>query len=555
MTEESQRAALDLADRFWDRLLEFEPMVGTEVGDERFDDRLPDPSEEGLATQRAAYQEALEELRRIDPEGFDETTRTTLDVLDAICRLQLGSIEHRTDRFYAVSHMFGPGALLADIGALQRADTPERLERFVARLSAFPTFLRELSSVAAGAARVGQVVPALVVDRTIGQVERLLAGSPEESPAMKPVAKSSSDERDRVRDVIRDTVYPAYQGYLEALRRYRPSARDTIGLSALDGGEAIYAHEILANTTLTMKPEDVHRIGQAQLEKIQDERARIAADLGYRNVESCLEEYQASGRNTAPSREAMIQLVRNQVERGWDTAPRFFGRLPRANCEVRMVEEFREHDMPGAFYLAPTADGSRPGIYYVNTSDLPERPLHHTATTSYHEANPGHHFQLSIEQEYSDRPRLRRFGSAFVGVSFVEGWALYSERLADEMGVFQNEYERLGMLEAQGLRAGRLIVDTGIHALGWDRERCVQQLIETGAPKVDAEIETDRYIAMPGQALAYMIGQLQIQAWRRKAEERQGSDFDLKAFHDRLLELGSLPLETLGRELGDGVIA
>jgi uncharacterized protein (DUF885 family) len=554
MTEESQRAALDLADRFWDRLLEFAPLVGTEVGDERFDDRLPDPSDQGLAQQRAAYEDALKELGRIDRGGFDETTRTTLDVLEAISRLQLGSIEHRTDRFYAVSHMFGPGALLADIGALQRADTPDRFERFVARLSAFPTFLRDLTTVAEGAARAGQVVPSLVVDRTIGQVERLLAGPPEESPAMQPVAHGSGEEKERVAAVIRDIVYPAYQGYLEALRRYRPAARDTIGLYALDNGEAIYAHEILTNTTLALEPQDVHDIGQAELAKIQDERTQIAADLGYRNVESCLEEYHASGKNTAPSRDAMIQLVEGQVERGWDSAPRFFGRLPRANCEVRMVEEFREHDMPGAFYLGPTADGSRPGIYYVNTSDLAERPLHHTATTSYHEANPGHHFQISIEQEYSDRPRLRRFGSAFVGTSFVEGWALYSERLADEMGLFQSEYERLGMLEAQGLRAGRLIVDTGIHALGWDRERCVQQLIETGAPKVDAEIETDRYIAMPGQALAYMIGQLQIQAWRRKAQERQGSGFDLKAFHDRLLELGSLPLETLGRELGDGVI-
>jgi uncharacterized protein (DUF885 family) len=555
MSEESQRAALDLADRFWDRVLEFEPLVGTEVGDERFDDRLPDPSEDGLATQRSVYSEALREAGGIDREGLDETTRTTLDVLEAVCQRQLGAIELRTDRFYAVSHMFGPAALLADIGALQRADTPERLDRFVARLSAFPTFLRALGTVAEGGARAGQVVPALVVDRTIGQVERLLAGPVEESPAMLPVANGRAEDKDRVAAVIRDAVHPAYQGYLEALQRYRPSARETIGLLDLDGGAAIYAHEILTNTTLALDPQEVHDIGKAELEKIQDERARIAQALGYRSVESCLEEYQANGKNTARSREDMLQMVRDQVERGWEAAPHFFGRLPQANCEVRMVEEFREHDMPGAFYLAPTADGTRAGIYYVNTSDLAERPLHHTATTSYHEANPGHHFQLSIEQEYSDRPRLRRFGSAFVGTSFIEGWALYSERLADEMGLFLSEYERLGMLEAQGLRAGRLIVDTGIHALGWDRERCVQQLIDTGAPKVDAEIETDRYIAMPGQALAYMIGQLQIQTWRRQANERQGGDFDLKAFHDRLLGLGSLPLEALGRELGDGVIS
>jgi uncharacterized protein (DUF885 family) len=185
----------------------------------------------------------------------------------------------------------------------------------------------------------------------------------------------------------------------------------------------------------------------------------------------------------------------------------------------------------------------------VNTGQLEGRPLHQTATTSFHEANPGHHFQISIEQEFTERLPLRRFGGFLVGDAFVEGWGLYSERLGDEMGLFLNEYERLGMLEAQGFRAGRLIVDTGIHALGWDRERAVQKMVETGSSRVDAEIEVDRYIAMPGQALAYMIGKLEIDRLRVAAREREGSSFSLQSFHDRVLTLGSLPLAVLDEEL------
>jgi uncharacterized protein (DUF885 family) len=216
------------------------------------------------------------------------------------------------------------------------------------------------------------------------------------------------------------------------------------------------------------------------------------------------------------------------------------------------VEEFREKDMPGAFYYGPSTDGARPGIYYVNCSDLELRPLHHVATTTYHEANPGHHFQISIEYEFSDRPALRRFGGIISGGAFTEGWGLYSERLAEEMGLFLNDYERLGMLEAQGMRAARLIVDSGLHAFGWDRDRAVAQMVEAGVPSFDAEIEVDRYIAQPGQALAYKIGQREIERWRAEAAKREGSAFSLSAFHDRLLALGSLPLPAIDRELKEG---
>jgi uncharacterized protein (DUF885 family) len=205
--------------------------------------------------------------------------------------------------------------------------------------------------------------------------------------------------------------------------------------------------------------------------------------------------------------------------------------------------------MPFAFYQPPSADGTRRGIYYVNTGDLPGKPLHHLATTTYHEANPGHHFQITLEQEAGERPALRRFGGLLAGSAFAEGWGLYSERLADEMGLFENEAERLGMLDMQGMRAARLVVDTGIHAFGWSRQQAVAELRDAGVAEVDAEIETDRYITLPGQALAYKIGQFEIEMQRADAAKAQDAAFSLPAFHDRLLALGSLPLSALRREL------
>lgn len=549
MSNQNEQAARALAERFWDQLLETYPIIGTFIGDERYDDRLPDPSEEGLSRRTTLFLGAMADLAGIDRDALDMEMRMTLSVLETGIRRELADIEYRMDRFYAVTHLFGPGTLTSTLGSNQRADSPERLDRYLRRLRAFPTFLEETSRVAMEAARAGQVVPGLVVDRAVGQVERLLSLGPEGSPAMKPVHNASNNDREQVASALREAVWPAYASYLETLRAYRPAARDSIGLSALPNGEEMYASQILGFTSLPLEAQAVHDTGHQQLAMIQEERQTVAKQLGYEDVQSALAEYQASGKNTAGSRQEMLDIVTDQVRRSWEAAPKFFGRLPRANCQVRPIDEFQEDDMPGAYYNPPTEDGSRLGTYYVNTGHLEGRPLHQTATTSFHEANPGHHFQISIEQEFTERLPLRRFGGFLVGDAFVEGWGLYSERLADEMGLFLNEYERLGMLEAQGFRAGRLIVDTGIHALGWDREQAVQKMMETGSSRLDAEIEVDRYIAMPGQALAYMIGKLEIDRLRAAVIEREGSAFSLRDFHDRVLAFGSLPLAVLDDEL------
>ncbi|TMK51134.1 MAG: DUF885 domain-containing protein [Actinobacteria bacterium] len=543
----AEEQAREVADRYWDRLLELDPIAATQVGDDRFDDRLPDPSDEGIARRATVLESARRDVAGIDRSGLGTDARTTLDVLDAIARQGLEAIEYRIDRLQAVSHLLGPGQLLAELATLQRADTPERAAAYAGRLRAIPTYLERMGAAARGGVAAGMTAPALVVDRTIAQMQRLLATAPEESPGMAPLPAGSPD-REAVAAILRDDVWPAYRRYLDLLIEYRPHAREeNVGTCALPRGEEIYASQIRAHTTLPLTAGEVHATGLRELEAIQEETRAVAGKLGYPDAESALAAYAASGRNTAASREQLLDLARRQVEASWEAARGFFGRMPVSPCEVKAVEEFREQDMPPAFYYPPSADRSRPGVYYVNLGDLPSRPLHLLAAISYHEANPGHHFQISIEQEFTDRPALRRFGGIWAGTAFAEGWALYCERLADEMGLYGDDYERLGMLAGQAWRAVRLVVDTGLHALGWDRERAVDLGVSAGLARSTAEVEVDRYISWPGQALAYKTGQVEIQRLRAEASSSPG--FSLPAWHDRLLELGTLPLLVLREEM------
>ncbi|HEX6262582.1 MAG TPA: DUF885 domain-containing protein [Actinomycetota bacterium] len=532
----------ELLDRFWDEFLGLEPVFATLVGDERFDDRLPDPSPEGLARRESVHRSTLEALGDVDRTGLGMEERTALDMAESLACRDLAIVELRLDRLWAVSHMqgsylCGPGLLPGHLGALQRADTPERVDRYLARLSAVPAYLEAIRGVMREAIDAGQVAPAVVVDRSIGLVERQLEAGAEASPAMQPATEGA--DRDRVAAVLADVVLPAYADYLEALRAYRPSARETLGLHALPGGEEMYAAEILGWTGLPLDTGELHELGRSQLDSIRAEGAAIASGLGFPDPAEAI----AARADHEIARDAVLLVAREQVERGWEAAKGFFGRLPARNCEVRAVPPDLEEDALD-YYQGPTDDWSRPGVYWVNTAP---RPRHSLAPTTYHEATPGHHFETALSVEAEGRHPIRRLGNELQGAAFGEGWGLYSERLAHEMGLYADEYERLGMLEMQSLRAARLVVDTGIHAFGWERERAVGELEGTGLPRWMAEAEADRYIAMPGQALCYKVGQLEIDRLRVEASRRSG--FRLADFHDRLLEVGSVPLPTLRREL------
>ena len=543
-----------LADRFWESILAEEPTTATMYGDDRYDDRLEDPSPEGRARRRRLMEKTLAEAATIDP-GPSLEDRITLDMIRVVCELAIVQDDQRTDLLRVVDQMAGPQTLLPQAVLLQAADTPERLERLEARLRAYESYMAANRELLREGLATGLTAPRIVTERTVAQLERLLEIPADESIVTTGARVASEADRARIERIVRDVVLPADRAFLEAIQDgYLAASRDEPGLWSAPDGEALYRTQILAWTTLDIDPEEVHGIGLEELESIDIERRAIARSEGFGDdVAAYRATIAADPENIPASREALVARAAEDIDRAMAIAPQYFGRLPRAAIEVRPVEAFKERDSPFAYYIPPTTDGSRSGIYYANTYDLPSRLYTKLASTTYHEAAPGHHFQIVLEMENDRLTTFRRLGSRLVGGAYVEGWGLYSERLADEMGLYRSQAERFGMLDGQAWRAARLVVDSGLHGLRWPRQRSIDMLLAAGLSETDAVIETDRYIAWPGQALTYKLGQREIERLRAQIAARDGADFDLRAFHDAVLGHGSLPLATLARELPNWV--
>jgi uncharacterized protein (DUF885 family) len=544
-----------LSDRFWEEILALNPTTATVYGDERYNDRLEDPSPAGRAKTRELLERTRREAEAIPAAGLSIEDRITRDMLIVIADIGVEEDDQGTHRLRVVDQINGPQTLLPQLCQFQKADTPERLDMFVARLEAYPGYMAANADILREGIESGLTGPRIVAERTVQQLERLLAIPIEEAivPSMAQVA--SDEDRETVRTVVREKVYRADAAFLEALRGdYLAATREEPGIWSAPNGDSLYRTQIRAWTTLELPPEEIHRIGLEELEIVEGARQGIARAAGFGDDTKA---YRAAlvddlG-NTPKSKDELIDRAREDIDRAMAVAPRYFGTLPRAGCDVKPVEEFKERDAPFAYYFPPSTDGSRPGIYYANGYDLPSRKYSKLASMTYHEAVPGHHFQIALEMENPNLNTFRRLGARLVGGAYVEGWGLYSEKLADEMGLFRDEGERFGMLDAVAWRAARLVVDTGLHALRWDRQRSIDFLLDAGLSETDAFIETDRYIAWPGQALTYMMGCREIERLRREIMARDGSGFDLRAFHDAVLAHGSLPLATLSRELPNWV--
>jgi uncharacterized protein (DUF885 family) len=539
--------AVRVMDAYWDRFLAVEPVLATLVGDPRFDDVLPDPGEHGRAERHRVHAGLLAAAAGIDASRLAAEERRTLALAVALARRELGCLAQGMDRLWAVGHMpvgfrFGPGLLLGVVAFQQPGDTAEQRAAYLRRLAAFPAYLDAVAANAAEGVASGVVAPRAVVARTIGQVERLLATPVADSPALAPLAGGGDEERSRGVEALRGQVYPAYARFLEVLRGYLPRAQEALGLAALPGGMEAYRSEVLGWTTMPLEPDAVHQLGREHLRRVQEERTALARRLGHADPAEAVAALEDRPGGRLATREEIMALARDQVARSWEAVRGWFGRLPARNCAVVPVDAAHEDDL-GEYYLAGTSE--RAGTYFINTK--PPRPAYELAATSFHEANPGHHLQIALELEAPDRHPLRRNASELQGAAFGEGWGLYSERLADEMGLYADDHERLGMLNQQALRSARLVADTGIHAFGWTREQSIATLRASGCDEWAAAAETDRYAAIPGQALTYRLGQLEIEALR---EEWTAAGGDVRGFHDALLGLGLLPLASLRTLVG-----
>jgi uncharacterized protein (DUF885 family) len=543
MTASSDLGAL--AARTWERTLELNPTLATIYGDERYDDRLDDPGPVGRAARRALADETLVSAAAIPAASLDEEERITRDLLHLTAATEIADDEARMDLVGAVQQQ-GHQSLLPELVQFQKADTPERLERLLARLAAYPAMADSVIDLLDEGRAAGLTAARVVAERTLAQLERLLGAPAAASPIVTIPDVAREEDRARILDAVERHVRPADARYLEALRAYLPATREVPGLCSTPGGDGRYAARIRAYTSLDISAEELHRIGLEELETIEAARRVIAGAAGFGDDTTA---YRAA-LNADPAEipatpAALVARCSEDVQRAFDVAPAWFSRTPKAGCEVRAVDPLLEKDAAGAYYYTPTVDGSRNGIYFVNTYDLPSRTYWTAASTTYHEAVPGHHFQLALEMELEGLPLFRTLGFWPQGTAYVEGWALYAELVADEAGLFRNEGERFGMLDGQALRAVRLVVDTGLHAFGWSREKAFQAMVAAGIHPTDASSETDRYIAWPGQALAYLMGRREIQRLRRERERREGSAFDIRQFHEDVLRHGKLPLAIL----------
>jgi prolyl oligopeptidase len=431
------------------------------------------------------------------------------------------------------------------------------VENLIARYHALSDWMDgHLEDLRAGLER-GRTAPRVVVDRVIEQLKALdkHRANPRQGPFGKVVERIPDDtaEKDALaREVVeaaRTAVHPQLSRYLKFLRdEYRPAARTEPGLVGMGNGVKIYEALALHHTTTTLGVDEIHEMGKRELERIEGEMAALADKRGHKgDVKSFLAALRAEKSQYAKSRDALLATFREALARADKKLPEAFGTLPKLGYHVEPMDKERERDAPAAYYQPGSLRDGREGVFAANLYRFEERPLFNSEVLAFHEAVPGHHLQIAIAQELEGLPRFRTEG---MYTGYVEGWGLYSERLADELGLYTSLESRVGYLGFAAWRASRLVVDTGLHAKGWSRQQAIDFLAaHTTLGKVDVDNEIDRYIAMPGQALAYMVGCLRILELRARAQEALGDRYDAKAFHDAVLGAGALPLDVLERHV------
>ena len=538
------------ADRAWEQFLELNPLMATVQGDDRWDDRLDDPGPEGRAAGLAMVDGWEAEIDGFGGLELSVEDQVTLGVIRfVIGRLREGH-ELKLWHFEAMDALEGPQIFVADLARLQVADDPESLRKLLARLAAYPSWMAAHRANLAEGIGAGRTAAPAVVERCLTQTRRMVETPAAEHPIVLVHADLDEASRTTLTQAVEEHVLPALREWLEMLENYATHVRSGDGIGHLEDGEALYRHYIHAWTTIVEEPTAIHEYGLERLDVIARQELEIATGLGFEDVAALRTHLEAAPENHVTDPGELVVLAKELVERAEAEAPKWFGRLPREGCEVLAVEPHAEQESPPAFYMMPSADGSRKGMYFINTFDPTSRHLHRMAGIAFHEAVPGHHFQLAIEQELEGLPTFRRFGSRLAAGSFIEGWGLYTEQLAAEMGLYHTPLERFGSLELDAWRAARLVVDTGVHALGRTRQQSIDLLNErAGLSQLEAETETDRYIGWPGQALTYYIGKREILALRAQLEERDGDRFDHRAFHDEVIGHGSLALAVLREQL------
>ena len=565
----ASRSAADLdtlVEEYYQEYLQLNPLDATSQGDHRYDDRMANTlSESWLADSLALEQRYLTAVRALDPEALTPAQRLTREVFVYGREAAIDATKYPAE-LLPLHQMGGLPTFFAQMGSgtsIHPFATVEDYQNFLERIEDFVVWCDQAIANMRVGIEKGVVQPRVIVEKTIPQVAAHAVEDPDESLFYRPVATFpdaiAEDDRARLetayRTAIVERVVPAYaklQQFLE--QEYLPAARETVGLSDLPGGGAWYASRVRRFTTTDLTPDQIHSIGLTEVERIRTEMDAIREQVGFKgDLPAFIEHLKTSPEFKFESPESLLEAYRALRARVDAEIPRLFARTPRGDFEIRPIEPFRERAAAPASYLPGSPDGTRSAVFYVNTYDVAARPSYMIEGIYLHEAVPGHHFQIALQQERVALPTFRRYLSE---TAYTEGWGLYAESLGAELGQYQDPYARFGALTAEIWRAVRLVVDTGLHAKGWSRQQALDYMsAHTAIGATDVVAEVDRYIAVPGQALAYKIGQLKLSELRRRAEQELGAGFDIRAFHDVVLEDGSLPLAVLDGKVGRWIAA
>ncbi len=533
-----------------------DPGFATRLGDLRGQDRLSDLSEEGIARRHKAERDALALMERIERDALSEENRVNYallrDRLEADVRGQ-----QFPDHYLQMNQMGGPQQDIASLLAMMPNTRAADLENQLARMEALPAYIDQSVALMRKGLAAGVTPPAITLRDVPQQIRNQLVDDASKSPLLTGFADipptvdplQAETLRKRAEKVFSHQVVPAFEHLLEFTENeYLPGARKSIAMCDLPAGAEWYRHNVAVRTTTDLSPQEIHDIGLREVKRIRAEMNEIITETGFEgNFEEFLHFLRTDPQFYHNNAADLMREYRDIAKRADPELMKIFGHLPRTPYGVIEVPSYAEQSTTTAYYQRGSLKAGRPGYYFANTYALDTRPRWEMEALTLHEAVPGHHLQISIQQELENMPWFRQNPSY---TAFVEGWGLYSESLGEEMGFYQDPYSKFGQLTYEMWRAIRLVVDTGMHYLGWSRQQAIDYFkANAGKSEHDIVVEIDRYIVWPGQALAYKIGELKIKELRAYAEEKLGEEFDIRAFHDEVLGKGAVPLKVLDRNI------
>jgi uncharacterized protein (DUF885 family) len=547
-------AAKDLHSLFgaeWERYLRESPVTATYIGDHRYDDRWPDLSPAGLKASYDGDKAVIATLDRIDPQQLTAEDRLNRDLFRRQYQASIDTYDYGS-QYTPLSQDSGLVSMhrMADVVVFQ---TVQDYEQWLARIGTVDKLVDQNIDLMREGVKRGQVPPKIIMQRVPPQIDKQIVTDPTKSPFYEAFVKMPDSipaaEQARLqaaaRDAITKTVVPSYRKLKQyVVDEYLPRTRESVGLWDTPNGTARYAELARFYTTTNLTPDEIHAIGLKEVARIRGEMQKVIAQTGFKgSFEEFLTYLRTDPKFRYTDPKELLQAYEAMSKRVDPMLPQYFGKLPRMPYGVRPIAAQVAPDTTTAYYQGPGVDGKRAGYYYVNLYKPEERPKYEIPVLTIHEAVPGHHLQVALAQELDELPQFRR---DFEATAFVEGWALYSESLGEEMGFYEDPYDKFGQLTYEMWRAVRLVVDTGLHHKQWSRQQAIDYF-KANAAKTELDIinEIDRYIGDPGQALAYKIGELKIKQLRAEATQKLGDRFDIRAFHDVVLGSGAIPLDVL----------